>query len=110
MPICVIGVDIGGTKIKGGAVEVSPAGRLQRIVMARQINTPRADPAAFYDAVAALVEALRADAAGHKSAIAPLVGVAHPGRFLPDGALARGTTPKCAASPLRSGLSSSSCG
>lgn len=93
-----IGVDIGGTNIKAGAVDVGPDGAGRRIVVERHIATPRATPSAFYDTIAALVSHVRAEAKT-RGLIAPCVAVAHPGRFLPDGSLARGTTPNLGTTP-----------
>ncbi len=95
----VIGVDIGGTKIKAGAVEVGPSGLVTRLIASQEIATPCAVPAVLYDVVAALVRDVRAKAerTGHR--VLPLVAVAHPGRFLSDGRLARGTTPNLGAAP-----------
>jgi len=95
----VIGVDIGGTKIKAGAVRVGPGDVGTTVVASQEIATPRAEPAAFYDAVARLVEQVRASAEGDGFAVLPLVAVAHPGRFLHDGLLARGTTPNLGTAP-----------
>ena len=96
-PLAIVAVDIGGTKTTAGAV--AEAGlRAQdeavlRVSATRQIATPRVRPSSFYDAIAALVRQVRADAERAGLAVLPLIGVAHPGRFLPDGSLARGTTP-----------------
>ena len=90
-----IGVDIGGTKIKVGAVALGPDGPLLTLIASAHIATPRTSPPQLYDAIAALVATLRAD--GSREVIA--VSVAHPGRFLPDGRLARGTTPNLGARP-----------
>ena len=95
----VIGVDIGGTKIKAGAVRVEPGEVGTTVVASQEITTPRAEPAAFYDAVARLVEQVRASAEGGGFAVLPLVAVAHPGRFLHEGLLARGTTPNLGTAP-----------
>ena len=95
----VIGVDIGGTKIKAGAVSLRTGNTAARIIASRHIATPRATPAAFYDAIAALVHEVRAGVAETHQRLLPLVAVAHPGRFLPDGRLARGTTPNLGTSP-----------
>ena len=96
---CVIGVDIGGTKIKAGAVEVGAGGVGTRVAHAREVATPRADPAAFYDAVATVIRDVHAQAEHSGLAVLPCVAVAHPGRFLPDGRLARGTTPNLGSAP-----------
>ena len=95
----VIGVDIGGTKIKAGAVEMGPGHVSARVVVSKEIATPRMPPAAFYDAVAALVRDVRTKAEAAGRVILPLVAVAHPGRFLSDGVLARGTTPNLGRAP-----------
>ena len=92
-PQVVTGIDIGGTKIGVGAVEVVSARVSDRLIMSRQIQTMRARPAAFYDEVAALVRALWAELQPLGWSILPLAGVAHPGRLLADGTLARGTAP-----------------
>ncbi len=95
-----IGVDIGGTKIKAGAVALDAAGALTHAVIAsRQIPTPRVDPAAFYDAVAALIVAVRDEASAAGAAALPWIAVAQPGRFLAGGTLARGTAPNLGTSP-----------
>ena len=73
-----------------------PAG--MRVWATVEIPTPRADPAAFYDAIARLVSEVRVEAERAGVVVLPLVAVAHPGRFLPDGPLARGTTPNLGAS------------
>src|SRR3989338_6561373 len=91
---CVIGVDVGGTKIKAGAVEVGADGRPgARLVAAEQIEAPRVEPAAFYDAIAELIRRVRSIAERDGRCVLPLIGMGHPGRFLPDGRLARYTTP-----------------
>ena len=97
----VIGVDIGGTKIKAGAVAVGHDHDevAVRIIASRHVATPRAEPAAFYDAVAALVGEVRRGVSEAHQRFLPLVAVAHPGRFLSDGRLARGTTPNLGTSP-----------
>lgn len=95
----VIGVDIGGTKIKAGAIEVGPAGIDNRVVVSHEIATPRLTPAPFYDAVADLVRLVRAEAVQAHCALLPLVALAHPGRLLCDGTLARGTTPNLGTAP-----------
>ena len=97
--VCVIGVDIGGTKIKAGAVEVGAGSAGARVVAAQEVVTPRTRPAAFYDAVAAVIRDVRARAEQSGTSVMPLVAVAHPGRFLPDGRLARGTTPNLGTAP-----------
>ena len=95
----VIAVDVGGTKVKVGAVDVGPSGAGEALATALQIATPRVAPAAFYDAVAQLVQRVRAAAGSTGRRVLPVVAVAHPGRFLPDGRLARGTTPNLGAAP-----------
>ncbi|MBI3322038.1 MAG: ROK family protein [Candidatus Omnitrophica bacterium] len=95
----VIGVDIGGTKITAGAVDVTPEGLSAQVAIARKIPTPRAAPPAFYDAIADIVRSVRAEAQHAGRRMLPLIGVAHPGRLLPDGALARGTTPNLGTAP-----------
>ena len=95
----IIGIDIGGTKIRAGAVSLGPGGTASRIIASRHAATPRTDPAAFYDAIAALVREVRDEIARTHQPVLPLVAVAHPGRFLPDGRLARGTTPNLGTSP-----------
>ena len=89
-----IGLDIGGTKTKAGAVAIG-SGALDagRIVAAEQMPTPPEPVGRFYDAMAELVRRVRARLGEADGVLLPLVGVAHPGRFLPDGTLARGTTP-----------------
>ncbi len=98
-PLVVIGVDIGGTKIQAGAIVVDPDGVSDRLVTAEEIPTPRVAPVAFYDVVAELIRKAREDAAQTGYASLPLVAVAHPGRFLPNGTLARSTTPNLGTSP-----------
>ena len=98
----VIGIDIGGTKVKAGAVDVhasfSPAVSAQ-LFGARQMPTPRLSPPAFYDAIARLIDEIRRDATQQRVLLLPIVSVAHPGRFLPDGRLARSTTPNLGVRP-----------
>lgn len=90
----VFGCDIGGTKIKAAAVALpaSPA-HDPRVLRAAQIPTPRLPPSAFYDQIAALLRSL------DDGSTRGLVSVAHPGRFLPDGSLARGTVPNLGEHP-----------
>lgn len=95
----VIGVDIGGTKIKAGAVEVGPDDLGTRIIESKEIPTPRLPPPAFYDAIARLVRDLGAMVERGGWGVLPCVAVAHPGRFLPGGVLARGTTPNLGSAP-----------
>ena len=95
----ILGLDIGGTKVKAGIVEAAPAGPSDTILLSETIPTPRAEPAAFYDAIADLVRRLRSRAEGSERSLVPLITVAHPGRFRPDGTLARGTTPNLGLSP-----------
>lgn len=95
----VIGVDIGGTKVKAGAVEVGPHGVTAHVAASRQAATPRAAPTDFYDAVAGLACGVRDEAGRQGLRVLPLLAAAHPGRFLPDGALARGTTPNLGSAP-----------
>ena len=94
----ILGVDIGGTKIHAGASRMAPE-RLPQLLLTRHIPTPRTPPAPFYDAIAELIRALRAEAELAAGPEAPLVAVAHPGRFLPDGTLARATTPNLGSAP-----------
>ena len=47
----VIGVDIGGTKIKSGAVAVDSGATGDRVIIADEVPTPRQTPAEFYDAL-----------------------------------------------------------
>ncbi|OGX39269.1 MAG: hypothetical protein A3C53_01925 [Omnitrophica WOR_2 bacterium RIFCSPHIGHO2_02_FULL_68_15] len=94
-----VGVDIGGTKIKAGAVAVGPDGAARHVAAADRIPTPAAAPGPFYDAVASLIRQVQTRAADAGCAVLPIVAVAHPGRFLPDGRLARGTTPNLGTSP-----------
>jgi predicted NBD/HSP70 family sugar kinase len=89
----VIGVDIGGTKTKAGAVPVTTGGVADRLLVSSQIATPRTAPPGFYDAMAEMVRQVCAQARQQGAVVLPLAAVAHPGRFLPDGSLARGTTP-----------------
>ena len=101
-PVAIIAVDIGGTKTRAGAVEVGALGaplRAEAGLRALQIPTPRANPGPFYDAIAQLVREVRAQAKQEGVVVLPLIGVAHPGRFLPDGTLARGTTPNLGETP-----------
>lgn len=113
----VIGVDVGGTTIKAGAAavtrrvpqvtadirEVSAAIRTPdlrlsaSLVVTEQIATPRVSPPAFYDRVAELIHHVVERAGQRRELVA--VGVAHPGRFLSDGRLARGTTPNLGGRP-----------
>ena len=95
----VIGIDIGGTKVHLGAVVLSQGIQPDAIVLARQIPTPRTDPAAFYDALAAAVRELQQSLTQQGRTPLPALAVAHPGRFLPDGTLARGTTPNLGLRP-----------
>lgn len=95
----IIGVDIGGTKIMAGVISVGSSGLGTRVDVTEQIATPRLAPAGFYDAVAELIRRVyhrTQEAGGH---VQRLIGVAHPGRFLPDGSLARGTTPNLGSAP-----------
>ncbi len=94
----ILGVDIGGTKIHAGAARMAPES-LPQILLTRNIPTPRTPPAPFYDAIVELLCALRAEAQPAPGPDAPLVAVAHPGRFLPDGTLARATTPNLGSAP-----------
>ena len=90
----VIGVDVGGTKIKAGVVSLGADGRPSTVlVAAEQIEAPRVEPAACYDTIAELIRRLRARVERDGIRVLPVVGVGHPGRFLPDGRLARYTTP-----------------
>ncbi len=97
---CVIAVDIGGTTIKAAAVPVEPPGQARGGILfgEARIPTPRTAPPSFYATVAALIERVWAGAQ-RRCAVLPLVAVAHPGRFLPDGTLAPGTTPNLGPSP-----------
>lgn len=98
-PRVVIGVDIGGTKIKVAAVELAPDGADHRLLIADEVPTPRTTPPVFYDRIADRIRTVRSSAqeAGHD--VQPVVSVAHPGRFLPDGTLARATTPNIGTAP-----------
>ncbi len=91
----VVGVDIGGTKSRAGVVDVQTLD----IVISAAIATPRLPPDLFYDAIADLVRQVRAQAERASHTVLPLVAVAHPGRFLPDGSVARGTTPNLGTAP-----------
>lgn len=94
-----VGVDIGGTKIKLGAVEVRREAPRVRVVISREIATPREPPATLYDVVADAVRRVNEEAQRKGLCVLPPVAVAHPGRFLPGGALARGTTPNLGTAP-----------
>lgn len=104
-PSVVIGVDIGGTKIKAAAVIQNPKSTIQNlpgacsVVADDEVPTPRAAPPAFYDEVAALIRRVAAGAQAQGCHVEPIVSIAHPGRFLPDGTLARATTPNIGATP-----------
>lgn len=98
-PTVVIGVDIGGTKIQAGAIEVNLNGTSDRVVITEEIPTPRVTSVVFYGALAELIRKVREDAAQVGCVILPLVAVAHPGRFLQNGTLARSTTPNLGTSP-----------
>ena len=98
-PTCVLGVDIGGTKIKFGTVEVGSDGPGDRVLISEHLPTPRLAPDPFYDALADGVRLLDSRAVQTGAHVLPLLAVAHPGRFLPDGTLARGTTPNLGDSP-----------
>lgn len=93
----VTGVDIGGTKVKVGAIEVIGGRVSDHVVASRQMPTARVRPAPFYDAVAALIRTVWEDVSPLGWSVLPLIGVAHPGRLLADGTLARGTTPNLGA-------------
>ena len=99
LPQFAIGLDIGGTKIKAGAVDAQAPSAQARIISSQQIPTPRAHPSDFYDAIASLITQIRHDAESQRVALLPVVSVAHPGRFLPDGSLARSTTPNLGLTP-----------
>ncbi len=89
-----IGVDVGGTKIQAGVVGISDAPPHASAILHRlRLSTPAAAPAAFYDAIAELICQLQARLAREGWAHRSIIGVAHPGRFLPDGRAARGTVP-----------------
>lgn len=90
-----IGVDVGGTKIHAGIVEVSgaPSQPASAILQRLRLPTPRVAPAVFYDAIAELIRPLQARMAREGWAYHPIIGMAHPGRFLPDGRVVRGTVP-----------------
>ena len=89
-----IGIDIGGTKTKLGVVRVAASGlMMHRIVLEQEIPTPKESPETFYDHIAAAVLHLRTSASQPSQTVLPIIAMAHPGRFLPDGRLARGTTP-----------------
>ena len=96
----VSGVHLGRTKIKAGAVEFSDQQLTSdHLVAHEEVSTPRVPPKEFYDAIAQLVIRVRQSAQATYATTLPLVGVAHPGRFLPDGSLARGTTPNLGTAP-----------
>jgi predicted NBD/HSP70 family sugar kinase len=95
----VIGIDVGGTKTRAGAVEILRSRGSDRIIVSEQIATPRAGPSAFYDALAALVRSVGDRARAQGAELLPIVALAQPGRFLPDGRLARGTTPNLGTAP-----------
>ncbi len=98
-PVCVIGIDVGGTKIKAGAVAPVALRRVSPLIVAREIPTPRVPPGQFYDVIAELIRAVAAQAREAGAAVLPLVALAQPGRFLPDATLARGTTPNLGTAP-----------
>ena len=106
-PSCLLGVDIGGTKIKLGAVSETASQRRRlrddvsemELLATAQAPTPRASPPQFYDALAALINGVREELRARHAGEVSIVCVAHPGRFLPDGRLARGTTPNLGARP-----------
>lgn len=95
----IIGCDIGGTKVHLGAVALAPGAGADRILLARQIPTPKVPPAQFYDHVASAIRGVRDELTRQGRPPRPVVAVAHPGRFLPDGRLARGTTPNLGRQP-----------
>lgn len=97
--LVVIGVDVGGTKVKAGAVEAGPDGTGAYVLVSQEIPTPRALPTVFYDQIAELVRGVRRAAKARASRVLPLIAVAHPGRFLSNGVLARGTTPNLGTAP-----------
>ena len=98
-PIAVIGVDIGWTKILAGAVDVRPGGFTDHLVAVEHRSTPRLAPPAFYDALADTVRRVQRRLARMGYAVPSVVAVAHPGRFRPDGTLARATTPNLGTAP-----------
>ena len=98
-PVHVIGVDVGGTKIKAGLIAFDSDGTVRHLVRAEQIPTPHLEPSSFYDQLASVIQRLRATADREGMALAPVAAVAQPGRFLPDGTLARGTTPNLGTAP-----------
>ena len=90
----VFGCDIGGTKIKAAAVALPASPEHDpRVIRAIQIPTPRLAPSALYDHIAALLRRL------NDASIRPIAAVAHPGRFLADGTVARGTVPNLGERP-----------
>ena len=94
-----IGVDIGGTKVKAGAVRGEADALDARLAASAQIDTPRLPPDPFYDQLAALIRGVQSQAEAAGATVCPVVAVAHPGRFLADGTLARGTTPNLGTAP-----------
>lgn len=96
---CLIGVDVGGTKILVGAVEARPDGVTNHLIMSEHVATPHVAPTAFYDGVATLVRQMDRKVQQRGWRVLPLVTVAHPGRFAPGGTLARGTTPNLGTAP-----------
>jgi predicted NBD/HSP70 family sugar kinase len=96
-PAYLVGVDIGGTKIKSAPVSTGASPRVAD--GATELPTPKLSPERFYDALAASVRQVAAQAQHAGLRILPLAAVAHPGRFLPDGTLARGTTPNLGTRP-----------
>lgn len=95
----VVGVDVGGTKIKAGVVARGPEDGTLQVIATEQLATPRTTPRLFYDLIAVLIRRVRERALRLGTSPLPIVSVAHPGRFLPDGTLARGTTPNLGRAP-----------
>ncbi len=96
----VIGVDVGGTNIRAGVVEIV-SGRLGvHVVASKKIPAPRVPPPAFYDTIAHLIRDVKQQAERAGFLILPVVAIAQPGRFLPPhGTLARGTAPNLGTAP-----------
>jgi fructokinase len=88
-----IGIDLGGTKIEGVALEGS------REVARRRLETPRDDYAATVDAIAAIVADLER-AAGARGT----VGVGIPGTLSPDGLVKNANSTWLLGRPLKTDL------
>lgn len=97
--VCLVGVDIGGTKTKAAVVETNLEKTNSRVLLEEEVPTPKLSPRDFYDSLAALIQRIRRQLDPNGPLLLPLAAIAHPGRFLPDGTLARGTTPNIGIHP-----------